>query len=69
MVAQATRAPWETPTPPRSQWVMNKEYVVSQPKVVDDRVVESRPKVPEKKMAQAGSGSGSASSSGSSVNR
>jgi hypothetical protein len=32
---------------------MNREYVVSQPKVVDDRVVESRPKAPVKKTVQA----------------
>ena len=37
----------------RGQWATNRDYVVSQPKVVNDRVVESRPKTPAKKTAQA----------------
>ncbi len=52
MTAQAVRGPWETAGVPRGQWAMNRDYVVSQPKVVDDRVVESRPKTPAKKTAQ-----------------
>ncbi len=57
--AQATRAPWETPAPSRGQGAMNREFVVSQPKVVDDRVVESRPKTPSKKTVQSSPATGS----------
>src|SRR2546430_916008 len=39
MSAQAMRGPWENSSPPRGQWAMNRDYVVSQPKVVNDRVV------------------------------
>jgi hypothetical protein len=56
MTAQAMRAPWEVAGPPRGGWVMNREYVVSQPKVMDDQVVQSRPKTPlAKKTVQASS--------------
>ena len=52
MSAQAMRGPWENSGPPRGQWAMNRDYVVSQPKVVNDRVVESRPKTPAKTIVQ-----------------
>ena len=61
-------APWPAPPPApyRGKWEMNRDYVVSGPKVVDDRVVEgpvtegrvmeSRPRTPgAKKMVQSGS--------------
>ncbi len=51
--AQAMRGPWEAPSPSRGHWAMNREFVVSQPKVVDDRVVESRPKAPAKKTVRS----------------
>lgn len=41
LTARAMRGPWEQGNTQRG-WQMNREYVVSQPKVVEDRVVESR---------------------------
>jgi hypothetical protein len=56
ITAQGMRAPWEVGGPPRGGWVMNREYVVSQPKVMEDRVVQSHAKpIPAKKTVQANS--------------